>query len=227
MGGEPLPPVARLTMLLRVVATLFALLALMQAVQAASVKEWNFAVTLDGNPIGTHRFVVWQDAADTKVTSEASFVITFLGIAVYHYRHEASETWRANCLGRLQADTNDGGDLTHVSATGDTTGGRLRITADQTSKAHWDGCLFSFAYWHPALPQQTRLLNPQTGEIEPVRITPDGEDVVLVRGQPVRARSWRIVGRHDPLRLWLNENGDWVGLDADVKGGRRVSYRLQ
>jgi hypothetical protein len=58
--------------------------------------EWTFAATLDGKPIGTHRFVVFGPTAARRVESRARFTVRVLGIPVYRYRHEADERWQAN-----------------------------------------------------------------------------------------------------------------------------------
>jgi len=85
----------------------------------------------------------------------------------------------------------------------------------------------TFAYWNPALRQQTRLLNPQSGADERVRVRRIGDGTLNVRGEPVVAQHWRIEGPVAPLDVWYSAQGDWIGLDSTVAGGRTLSYRLQ
>jgi len=95
----------------------------------------------------------------------------------------------------------------------------------------------SYAYWHPALVRQQRLLNPQTGEVDEVRIERLPDASLAVAGREVEAMRWRLTAtppaaagkpaQRQQLTLWRDRSdGRWIGLDAVVKGGRVLSYRL-
>ena len=171
--------------------------------------EWNFTATLDGKPIGTHRFVVGGSAAARSVDSRADFVVRMLGVPVYRYRHHAGERWAGDCLRELRADTDDDG------------------TRQQVARRFEDECVMTFAYWNPRLPKQQRLVDPQTGKPEPVRFEPLPDTTIEVRGQPVRARGWRLQPAQQRIRIWYAaDSGRWIGLDAQTKGDRQLSYRL-
>lgn len=200
-------------------------LAVLSGTGAAQAQTWNFEVRLDGKPIGTHRFEVTGSPEAREVTSTARFDVKLLGITVFRYRHEAQERWRGDCLRSVRSRTDDDGQP---------------ISVDQERGV--TDCVMSYAYWHPALIRQQRLLNPQTGEVDEVRFErlPDG--VVPVAGRDVEASRWRITttpgaapnaapGAAAPekqdLTLWRDRSdGRWIGLDARVKGGRVLTYRL-
>ena len=171
--------------------------------------EWNFTATLDGKPIGTHRFVVGGSAAARSVDSRAEFVVRMLGVPVYRYRHHAEERWAGDCLRELRADTDDDG-------------------ARQQVARRFDGeCAMSFSYWNPRLLKQQRLVDPQAGKLEPVRFEPLPDTNIEVRGQAVRARGWRLQAAQQRIRVWYAaDSGRWIGLDAETKGERQLSYRL-
>lgn len=180
----------------------------------ACAQTWDFDVRLDGKPIGTHRFVVSGPPAAREVASTARFDVKLLGIPVYRYRHEAQERWQGDCLQALKSSTDDDGTPQKVD-----------------DKPAADGCVMSFAYWHPALPTQTRLLNPQTGKFEDVRFERLPPASLQVQGRDVDATRWRLVattpGSKQEITLWLDRtDGRWIGLDAQVKGGRVLTYRL-
>ena len=84
----------------------------------------------------------------------------------------------------------------------------------------------SFAYWSPTIRTQTSLLNEQTGKLEPVRIEPIGSNSIEVHGRPRTATGIRITGPANPIEVWYSGEGEWVGLDSVVCGGRKLSYRL-
>lgn len=200
------------------------------AAEAATpaVGEWNFRALLDGKPIGQHRFTVTRNAGaqgdERKVLSEASFTVKFLGITAYRYRHTATEQWRGDCLAALSATTDDDGKASSVSTEAD--GNALSVKTAATAQS-LKGCVMSFAYWNPAIQTQTRLLNAQTGKAEAVQVSRVGSGSVEVRGQAVAATQFRITGPAQPIDVWYSAQGEWVGLDSLVAGGRKLSYRLQ
>lgn len=155
---------------------------------------FDFAVFLDGQPVGSHRFEVRQEAGERRVTSRARFDVKALGVPLYRYRHEANEQWRGDCLAKLEARTDDGGERSSVSLSP-------------------EGCRMSFAYWNPRMLEQTALINAQTGNLEPVEVSPLGEG------------RYRITGPKNPIELRYSPAGEWLELDATVAGGRRLSYR--
>lgn len=184
--------------------------------------EWKFQVTLDGEPIGEHRFRLMATAAEQRtLTSEARFTVKLLGITVYRYRHDARELWRNGCLEALTAQTQDDGKVTPVD---------LRFPAPGSALPPSEGmpaCAMSFAYWNPAIRSQTQLLNAQTGKVDAVQMARQDEGSIDVRGETVAAVRWRITGPPQPIDLWYAADGAWIGLDSTVGGGRKLSYRLK
>lgn len=194
--------------------------------QASAVQEWHFEARLDDRPIGEHRFVLSGEGAQRELRSEARFTVRVLGIPVYRYRHDASEQWRGDCLEALASDTDDNGQPSQVRARRQAHAWQVEAPANAPAPP-WPDCLMSFAYWHPGLLTQTRLLNAQTGRVEPVRVERLGEASLPVRGRPTPAVRWRLHTPQQPIDVWLaRADGAWVGLDSQVGGGRRLSYRL-
>lgn len=197
--------------------------ALADAADAAPTGEWTFRVLLDDKPIGQQRFSVQANGAETRVTSEARFDVTIFGINAYRYRHQAVETWRGGCLVSLAATTDDDGSLSKVRLV--SKGDRQAVETAAGAETI-EGCLMSFAYWNPAMRAQTRLLNAQTGKVEAVQVRRLPDAQVEVRGHAIAAAGFRVSGAAQPVDVWYSAAGDWIGLDAIVGGGRRLSYRL-
>ena len=193
------------------------------AAALAQAARYDFEVRLDGQPVGTHRFVVEGDAPARTVESTASFDVRFLGFTAYSYRHHASERWQGDCLRSLAATTDDDGRQTAVRA--ERTGDATRVTAGSATRHH-PACVMSFAYWNPALRRQTRLLNPQTGRLEAVHVEQLADGTLPVGGRPVAATHYRIEGAEAPVEVWYAADGAWIGLDSVVGGRHRLSYRL-
>ncbi|MEJ8853716.1 DUF6134 family protein [Variovorax robiniae] len=186
---------------------------------------WDFVALLNGEPIGEHRFRVVAAGDARKVTSDANFTVTFVGITAYRYRHEASEQWHGNCLKALDATTDDDGKAIQVRSKPDDDG--LVVSTNAGKARTLTGCVMSFAYWNPAIRTQTRLLNAQTGEYEEVQVRRMGTGEIPVRGKMVAATRWRISGPPQPVDVWYSAQDEWIGLDSTVAGGRTLSYRLQ
>jgi hypothetical protein len=171
-------------------------------------RDWTFRVFLDEREIGHHRFNLSGQGAERELRSEARFDVRILLISAYRYRHDALERWRGECLASLSATTDDNG---------------------EPSAVDWRGppgaCDMSFAYWNPRILQARRLLNAQTGELVPVSVTAQGEETVEVRGRPVLAQRHRLSGPKLSIDLWYS-GGEWVALQSEAAGRRRLIYRL-
>ena len=176
--------------------------------RADATREWNFAVSLDGRPIGEHRFTLRESGDIREVQSEASFRVRFLFVDAYRYEHRARERWDGDCVQSVDAST-------------DTNGKRQRVSvgAELTTET----CIQTFAYWNPSILDARRLLNPQTGEYVDVKILPMGRDVI--GGVPVD--RFRLLGSGDtPLQidLWYTASREWVALESLTPEGRRLNY---
>ena len=132
------------------------------------MREWRFDVSLDGKPIGEHRFVKHEFDDRVEVTSEANFRVRFLFIDAYRYEHRAYEMWRGDCLERLDARTDDNGEEILVS--GERAGRGFRVTTDGVV-AGVELCVQTFAYWNP------RILEANAPAQSPDRGIPAGADM--------------------------------------------------
>jgi hypothetical protein len=187
--------------------------------------EWDFRVLLDDSPIGEHRFALATTGNERKLVSEARFAVKLLGVTVYRYQHTATEMWHGDCLRRLSSKTDDDGTPEKVSA--EPVGDNALAVVTPKGRQSVDGCVMSFAYWNPAIRTQDKLLNAQSGKIEPVQISKAGSGMVDVRGRQVAATRWRIATDAQPIDVWYSQQGDWLGLDSTVSGNRKLSYRLK
>jgi len=170
-----------------------------------TTREWRFNVSLDGRPIGEHRFALRDIGNSRELTSEARFRVRVLFFDAYRYDHRALETWRGDCLQQLDASTEVNGKRTVVAV------------------KPVDECVQTFAYWNPSILEARRLLNPQTGEYEPVKVSELGADVIA--GQP--AERFRLIsGGKTPLEidLWYSPARDWLALESRTPEGRTLRY---
>ncbi|MCG6940094.1 MAG: DUF6134 family protein [Thiohalocapsa sp.] len=190
---------------------------------APAAEQLRFQVYLDDRPIGEHRFSIADSGATTRVTSRASFDVDFLFINAYRYRHTSNEVFRNGCLAAIDASTDDNGKRYAVS--GESVDGGFRVQGNNGVERA-DGCLKTFAYWDKDFLSNTRLLNPQTGDLEPVRVQPKGRDTIEVEtGRQVPAERYALRTDELTIELWYNDELGWVGLESDTGKGRRIIYR--
>jgi hypothetical protein len=181
-----------------------------------------FQVYLGDKPIGEHSFRISQTDDLTRVSSRAAFDVDFLFVNAYRYRHDSREVFRDGCLQEIRSTTDDNGKQYRVE--GEATGKQFRIERGD-GREQANGCLTTFAYWDPAFLKQKRLLNAQTGKLEPVRVRPKGSDRVQVGGREVPARRYALSADALSIDLWYNDDLGWVGLASDTGKGGRLLYR--
>jgi hypothetical protein len=189
-----------------------------------SSKHWHFAVLLDGKRIGEHDFSVARHADEVDVDIQAHFKVRALFIPLYEYDHQDREIWRHGCLTRIDSQTNDGGKklAVHGSAKGD--GFEVEGPHGEATLAT---CVKSFAYWDPSFLTESRLLNSQTGEFEPVNLTRRGVETLQVKRQAVSAQHYSLRTRSFGIDLWYSGEGDWVALESHLKNGRTLRYEIE
>jgi len=181
-----------------------------------------FRVYLGDKPIGEHSFHITETGDLTLVSSRAAFDVDFLFVNAYRYRHDSREVFRDGCLQEIRSTTDDNGKK--YSVEGEAIGKQFRVDgADGREQA--DGCLMTFAYWDPGFFKQKRLLNAQTGKLEPVRVRPKGSDRVQVGGREVSAKRYSLDADALSIDLWYNDDLGWVGLASDTGKGDRLVYR--
>lgn len=200
-----------------------ALLLLGAGAAAAEERSWEFSVLLDGSPIGYHHFELMPGESGLEVRSEASFDVRFLFINAFRYRHINRELWDGECLRVIESSTRQNGKEFIVS--GERVPDGLRVqTNDRTDRL--DGCVMSFAYWNPRFLQQSRLLDPQTGEYLPVDVQPLGHEELTVRGEAVLASAYQVKARNVDITVFYSEDDEWLGLESVARGGRIIRYVL-
>jgi len=190
---------------------------------ATEVREWNFRVLLDDSEIGYHRFRLTDTGDERQLSSEASFDVRFLFVTAYRYRHMNRETWSGRCLERIETDTDANG--RELQITGERESGRFIVEAGDSVR-QLPECVMSFAYWDPRFLGEQRLLNPQTGEYVDVEIQKIDEGELTVRGRQVAATQYRIVAKGVNVDVWYSDEREWVALESEAKGGRKIRYEL-
>lgn len=183
-----------------------------------------FDVIRGGRDLGTH-IVRFEDRGDRlDVSTEIDLRVRIGPVTVFHYSHDAVETWRNGRLVAFQSTTRkDGEDLTvsarrngeswQVEGT-DYEGEPLTATlpASLVLSSHWNGYDSSAA----------AIFNTETGDAMEVEITDLGRETITVMGQPVEARRIRMEGSLT-VDLWYGPDGEWLKCAFEARG-EQVEY---
>ena len=193
------------------------------ATAQADNREWRFQVFLDDKEIGQHDFLLQKQDDGLLLQSEANFEYRLLFVKLYGYQHQATETWSGNCLTGMQSTTDDNGNPFQVS--GELQSGQF-IVRGAAGVNELPPCSMSFAYWNPAFLQQERLINIQNGELVDIQVSDPEPEQLLVRGELRDAYRYQLRAGEMNIELWYSDNNEWLALESDARGGRRLRYVL-
>ena len=170
----------------------------------ADAQSWNFDVSMDGKPIGTHQFVLYDTENNQQILkSEAKFNIKILSISFFKYHHQASEAWENNCLKKLEAKTQENSKTTLVKGVQEKTS--FKLSAPTPSEINAE-CVMTFAYWNPKILQQKKLLNPQNGDYLSANISALGQETIFAKGQSVKAEHYKIDTAKFKIDIWYGQD---------------------
>lgn len=202
---------------------LFAVVLLAESLSAipALAREWHFDVSVDGLPIGTHDIIVHENGDERSVQSDMRYGVALLGRS---YKQHAEETWRADCLTRIDTRTEEKDRVTTVA--GRLEAGAFVITGPR-GREQLAPCVMSFAYWNPRVLRQTHLLNAQTGAWTAVTVHDLGKNSLEVRGTSRAASHYRIDTERNRIEVWYSPEGEWLSLRSTTRNGHVLSYRLR
>jgi hypothetical protein len=187
----------------------------------ALAREWTFDVTVDGLPIGTHQIVLRENGDARSVQSDMRYGVALLGMS---YTQRAEETWKGDCLTRLDTRTEEKGNT--ITVAGGLEAGGFVVDGPR-GRAQLPACVMTFAYWNPRVLQQTHLVNLQTGVWTPVTVYDLGKESIEVRGSSRAANHFRIDTERNRIELWYSAEGEWLGLRSTTRNGNVLSYRLR
>jgi len=204
------------------IVLMIALMALSASVKAAD-QEWRFQVYLDDKKIGTHDFILQELDNQRLLQSEANFEYRLMFVKLYGYEHENTEIWTGDCLTGIESTTDANGKPFKVS--GSLQGDRF-VLKGTAGEAELPSCSMSFAYWNPAFLQQERLINVQNGEVLDIKVSEPERVQLEVRGVMQPALRYQLGAGEMKIELWYSENNEWLALETEARGGRRLRYEL-
>jgi len=190
---------------------------------AASGSAWNFRVYLDEKEIGYHHFYLVEAGDTRQLKSVASFEYNLMFVRLFHYEHENNEIWKGDCLQSIDSRTNANGKSFRVN--GRRTDGEFRVSANGAEESLPE-CVMSFAYWNPSFLGQSTLLNTQDGEFLDVEFSGPVFEQLRVDGGQRPSYRYHLAAGDLKLDLWYSADRQWLALESEVRGGRKLRYVL-
>jgi hypothetical protein len=193
------------------------------AITEAATGAWEFTVYLDDREIGFHHFYLAATGETRQLQSVASFEYRLMMIPLFRYEHKNNEVWHGNCLQSITSRTDSNGKTFRVD--GHRSAGEFRVSATSGEESLPE-CVMSFAYWNPSFLEQSMLLNTQDGEFLDVAVSEPILEELDVQGDKRPAYRYRLEAVDLELDLWYSPDREWLALESEVQGGRKLRYVL-
>jgi len=187
----------------------------------AATETWRYAITRNGDQIGTHSIEINRNGADTSVSISTNLTVKVLFITAYHFEHAASEHWVNGRLVAMSSLTDNNGTHHKVSLAMKPSG--LEMDADGKA-VHVDANIIPTSLWNSELLRRTVMLDSQEGDILPLTVVDDGMDEVTVRNQPVKAHRYTLKSKFTQ-DVWYDERQRLVQARILGSDGSVIMYK--
>jgi len=204
-----------------VLGALMCTLASNAAAEPARAGRVEFEVLRGGQPFGRQGVTVTESDGALVAQTSADLRAQLGPITVFHYTQRCREVWRAGVLTDLRCTTLKNGHTQNVSGAADGSG--LRVTGAGGAFA-MPAETWPTTWWTRPRIGSHVLINTETGQRLPVRVTQMGRETIDVGNERVAADHIRVAGTVT-LDLWYDERGSWVS-SAFTASGQHITYRL-
>lgn len=206
---------------MRKIAAIVAIL-LPVAAAPASAETLRYAITRNGDQIGSHTVEITRTGPETAVTIDTELVVKVLFITAYRFQHMDSERWTNGHLIALKLTTDNNGTRHKVSVVMKPTG--LEIEADgKTSPL--DRNIATGSLWNSDILKHTQMLDTQEGQVLPLMVIDDGPEDVTVNGHPLKAHHYTLKSKYTQ-DVWFDDHQRLVQVKLVGTDGSVISYVL-
>jgi len=205
---------------MRIIAGLMGVLLLGMEGQACA-ETMRFAITRNGDQIGTHSIDINRAGANISVSIATDLVVKVLFVTAYHFQHSASEHWVNGRLVALDSTTDNNGTRHQVSIVMKTTG--LEMEADGKA-SRVDRNIMPASLWNPELVRRAVVLDTQDGDIVPLSVVDQGMEELAIEARIVKAHHYTIKSRFSQ-DVWYDEQQHLVQAKLIGRDGSVILYK--
>jgi hypothetical protein len=180
-----------------------------------------FRITRHDTAIGTHDIEFTRDGDALTVRIAIDIVVSIGPIALFRYRHRATEHWQGEQLMRMDSETNDDGrqDRLHVTRRPD----GLAVDSSRFPFYVAPPNALPGSHWNERM-LTVPAINTQHGKLLLAKVTMlDEERVPLASGATVEARHFRVRGDAN-IDTWYDDAPSWVALRFIAHEGSEIRY---
>jgi Family of unknown function (DUF6134) len=203
-----------------VIATLSPLVVATTLAADTPAETMRFAITRNGEQIGTHAIEISRTGAETNVRVTTDLSVKVLFVTAYRLQHNATERWVNGQFTTFNSITDNNGVRHKVSASRSASG--LEVDADgKTSRV--DQNVLPASLWNAELMRRKAALDPQDGQVDPISVTDDGTEELNLGARTLKAHHYEIKGRYSQ-DVWYDERGRLVQVKLIGSDGSVISY---
>jgi len=194
-------PVRQVTRMLLSLAVL-ACSAVLPARADGNATTLHFAVTRNGEQIGSTTIRLQHNGDQTIAETATSVQVRIASMTVYRYEQRLNEHWVGSRLDALTAVTDDNGRVHRVSAT--RSDDMLTVNADGRI-SQVDPAMMPANLWNVSLLGTRTAFDPKDGSVMPVSVVDRGREQLVVQGRALTAHRYSI-RTTIPQEVWYDEN---------------------
>lgn len=188
----------------------------------ASPETIRFAITRNGEQIGTHAIEINRSGKETSVSVSTDLTVKVLFVTAYRLQQTESERWQDGKLVALNSTCDNNGARHTVSAVAKGSGLELKVDGKATVV---DSNILPGSFWNPELLKRPTMLDTKDGQLMQVSVRDGGEEEVTVNNRAVKAHHYTINSRYSQ-DVWYDDQARLVQAKLVASDGSVIMYRL-
>ncbi len=190
------------------------------AVDPAAAETTRFAVTRDGDRIGTSTIEIDRSRDDVTVRTMTDLTVNVLFFTAYRFKQMTTERWSNGHLVNLTATTDNNGTRHKVAVR--SSDDQLQLTVDGKTSG-LDNDIVPSTLWNPQFLRHSVMLDVGDGKVMPVSVIDNGTDTISLGGNEVQAHHYTIKARYSE-DVWYNDRGRLVRVRVIGPDGSIIRY---
>ena len=174
----------------------------------------------DGSPIGTHRIAFAREGESLVVETTTRVRVRALSITIYRYEQDKHEVWRDGRLVSFESRTDRDGEETRLRARAE---GEWLVVHGPNGRRVLAPDLVPTGFWDSRLIGRRRLLDSTDGDVLEVSVIEESPDTIVVNGDAVAARRYRIEGDIERA-VWYDAAGRLIKLRERAEDGSTIEH---
>jgi hypothetical protein len=197
-------------------------LILLAAGTSASAETIRFAITRNGQQIGTHTMEITRAGPETDVNIASDLAVKVLFVTAYRRQQNVSERWLNGHLVAFNSTTDDNGTVHKVAIVPKAT--NLEVDADGKT-THIDRDIVPASLWNSELLRRNLMLDIQDGEVLPLTVIDGGSDQLTINSHNVRAHHYTLKSKYSQ-EVWYDDQQHLVQVKIIGSDGSVIMFKL-